>query len=184
MLIPTIVLTLIGNAALFWLTTETIAGARPTAMEGVRAGLPRAAPLFLLMLLQGLAFAVGFVLFIVPGVMMLVAWIVSGPLLVCERVKIMDSFKLSAQLTKGNRWRIFGLVLLAGFAIIIAAGAIGSLGGFAALGGESPVGAIVLQPLANVVTYLMSYVGAAVLYTELKAIKQGVGAESLAKVFD
>lgn len=52
------------------------------------------------------------------------------------------------------------------------------------LAGGGFVGALLFQPLSSAVTSLISYVGAGVLYAELKAINQGLGAETLAKVFD
>lgn len=185
LMLPVIVAaTLVGSAALLWLTGETLAGARPGAVAALRAGLPRAWPLLLLMIVQGAGVMLGFILLVVPGLMLLVAWAVSAPALVSERSKVFDSLKLSQQLTKGNRWRIFGLLLLLMVAFLLIFAGIGAVGGWTMLVGQDAAGLLLIQPLSNAVTYLISYVGAGVLYAELKGLRHGVGAESLAKVFD
>lgn len=90
-----LVANLAGSAALLWLTHETLAGAKPGAAAAMRAGLGRAWPLFLLLIVQGAAVTLGFLLLIVPGFLLMVAWVVSGPALVSERTKVFESLKVS-----------------------------------------------------------------------------------------
>ncbi|HEY3696836.1 hypothetical protein [Phenylobacterium sp.] len=169
-------------------------GRRATAGECVRTGLRHALPVFVILLLSVIAFGFGFVLLVAPGVMLLTAWLVAGPSQVVERTGVFAAFSRSGALTKGNRWRVFGLlvlyvivygvvqqVLLNVAGVGFAAQATAQAGNpFAAL---SPAYWAVML-LLTVVNTLVSYTGLAVIYYELRRVKEGVGPEALAAVFD
>ncbi len=71
-------------------------------------------PILGLGILAALGIAVGSVLLIVPGVILALAWCVALPVMVIEDRGIIDSFKRSAELTRGKRWAIFLLFLIVG----------------------------------------------------------------------
>lgn len=54
----------------------------------------------------------GLTLFIVPGLFVLVIFWVSLPVSIIERKGVLASFRRSAELTKGHRWRILGIVAM------------------------------------------------------------------------
>ena len=174
-----------------------LSGRRTTASDCLSSGFRHAVPVFLIMLLSGIAMMFGFVLLVVPGLMMLTAWLVGGPSQVVEKTGVFGAFSRSAALTKNNRWRIFGLLVLymvvysvvqqvlmnlagAGMAARMAAAQSGNLNPFAAFG---PAYWAVLAVM-TVVNTLITYVGLAVIYFELRRVKEGVGPEALASVFD
>lgn len=66
--------------------------------------------------LFGIMLALGFVLLIVPGVIVLVTFGLYSYLIVDKKAGVIEALKMSASLTKGNRWNLF-LFLLAGFFI-------------------------------------------------------------------
>jgi uncharacterized membrane protein len=71
-------------------------------------------PYILASLLFALGFYVGLILCIVPGIIFAVAFGFYG-FVIAERgegVGVMDSLKESADLTRGNRWQLFGLGLV------------------------------------------------------------------------
>jgi hypothetical protein len=78
----------------------------------VATGLRRLLPLIALSILWGLGVWLGFVLLIVPGLILLVMWCVIVPCCVVERTGPIRSFGRSRELTKGVRWKLFGLFLL------------------------------------------------------------------------
>lgn len=88
--------------------------------EGRKAGLgecltaaaARALPLIGASFLFVLGLALGMILLIVPGVMFAIAFAVVAPVVVEERVGVIESFHRAAALTRGARWKIFGLGLL------------------------------------------------------------------------
>src|SRR6185312_11581005 len=75
-------------------------------------GLRHFFPLFIVALLTGLGVFVGLVFFVLPGVFLMVRWVVAAPAAVIEREVPTHSIGRSAELTRGHRWAVFGLVLL------------------------------------------------------------------------
>ncbi len=67
-----------------------------------------------------LGYMLGFLLLIVPGIIIMVRWSASSGFLIGERFGIGDSLKASWDATSGHSWPIFGagLVLLIGFVVI------------------------------------------------------------------
>jgi len=119
--------------------------------------------------------------------MMLVAWCVAIPAYVVERTGIMGAFGRSAELTRGNRWRIFALFVLYVVALIIIeaiSGMLGMAGSLAARGHFAVLEVMSVTPLVTVAAAVVGAVGAAVLYGERRRVRDGVGPQNLAAVFD
>ena len=84
-------------------------------------------PYILASLLFALGFDVGLILCIVPGIIFAVAFGFYGFVIVerGEDIGVVDSLKASADLTRGNRWQLFGLglvLLLINFVGLLACG--------------------------------------------------------------
>jgi hypothetical protein len=107
----------------------------------------------------------------------IVFWVVI-PVAVVERPGPVASLKRSIELTKGNRWRILGVILLL-FVISIGVGLISAV--FMFLG--QVIGEIV-QGLLNAVVTVFSAVLVAVGYYKLRVAKEGIDIGDIAKVFD
>lgn len=181
---------IISNAvlqgALVFGTVRDLNGRKPTFGECLATGLRNFLPVILLSILMALALMVGFLLLIVPGVMMLVAWCVVAPALVSEQTGVMAAFGRSAELTRGNRWRIFGLLLL----FLVLTWIVGillsplSLAAMAA----GPQGLAASQMIGNtvsgIINALIGATGASVIYVELKRLKEGLAPDALAALFD
>ena len=155
--------------------------------DGLSVGLRSFLPMLAIGLMLYIAVVLGMMLLVVPGVMIALAWAVSIPAYVAERTSMTGSFGRSAELTRGNRWRILGLGLLYVVAVIIIealTGVIANIGQVASGGGVSMLTAVVVTPVVRVVNALFGATGGAVLYVELRRIKDGVGPEGLAAIFD
>jgi hypothetical protein len=145
-------------------------------------------PLLGLAILMWLGLMLGFMLFFVPGVILAVMWIVASPALVVENRGILDSFQRSRDLTRGNRWMIFALVVVYGVVsmminwIVVGVGTAAG-GSFVTAGAFWGV-ALVLTPLVSVLSGVVSSAGVAAVYYELRRSKEGVSPEQLASVFD
>lgn len=79
--------------------------------------------------------AIGFVLFIIPGLILLTLWAVVAPVTVLERPGVFAAFGRSRELVRGNGWAVFGvifvvyvIVLLISLASVDATASFGSLG--------------------------------------------------------
>ena len=83
---------------------------------------PAVLPLLVAGLLAGLGIALGFVLFIVPGLFLLTIWAVIGPVIVVERTGALDAFGRSRELVRGHGWTVFAIVLITGLLSGIASG--------------------------------------------------------------
>jgi hypothetical protein len=149
-------------------------------------------PLFVVGLLVGIGMAIGLVLLIIPGLILAVRWAVSAPIVVVEKHGPTNSIGRSAELTKGYRWPIFGLlVLYTVFAYVVQ---IVFVLTFAALSGGDPTQISAMDGLGialgvasaavAAVISLVSTVGVAALYFELRRVKEGVGVAELAAVFE
>ncbi|HZV84937.1 MAG TPA: hypothetical protein VFF48_08125, partial [Brevundimonas sp.] len=145
-------------------------------------------PLLGLAILMGLGLGLGFLLLIVPGVILAVMWLVASPALVVENRGIFDSFQRSRDLTRGNRWMIFALlvvyvVLSSMISWLVVGVGVAAGGSFTTATTHWGV-AMVLTPLVNVLTGVVSAAGVAAVYYELRRAKEGVSPEQLASVFD
>ena len=65
-------------------------------------------------LLAGVCIALGFVLLIVPGLILLTIWAVIAPVIVIERTPALEAFGRSRALVRGYGWTVFGIVLITG----------------------------------------------------------------------
>jgi hypothetical protein len=163
-------------------------GRRAEFAECLSMGLRNWFWLFLLAIVVTVAEAFGYLLFIVPGLMLTVAWMVAVPAQVVEHTGVFGALSRSAELTRGHRGAIFGLLVIFLFASLVLQGSI--IGIIAALAVSlSPnmsqtATQVVAQPLLNVTTSLIGAAGVASIYYELRSTREGIGPEALAAVFD
>jgi hypothetical protein len=181
------VATYILRGAIIYGAVADLNGRRANFGDCFSTGLRHAGWLFLLAIVVTLAEVLGYLLLIVPGLMMLTAWIVAVPAQVVERTGVFGSMARSAELTRGHRWPIFGLVLifLVGSGLVqgVVLGVLGAVAATSANAGEI-VSQMVLQPLVSTITGLVGAVGVASIYYELRSAREGIGPEALAAVFD
>ena len=135
-------------------------------------------------------FFAGYVLFVLPGLFVGAILAVVIPVRILERTGFVQTFVRSAKLTSGNRWPIFGL-LLALFVSVFAAEAVVNLmvGDpiFAGYTGETQSGgpiSIIGSAAVEFVASLVNATATAVVYVELRNIKDGAGPAAMASVFD
>lgn len=175
------------------LTRATVAeseGRRAPFGECARAALAVALPLIGLSILLAIGVGIGFMLLIVPGAMLYMAWSVAAPALIEERGGIFGSFARSAELTKGARWKVFGVILILIVAYYLLSAVLGVVG-IASIGAYDATNLIAGLPLsfliANLVVGLLVNVFwgtvQASLYVELRDWKDGPATDRLEEVF-
>jgi MFS family permease len=174
------------QAALIHGAVSDLGGRRASVIDCLVTALRHLLPLIAISILFTLALMVGLVLLIIPGVLMALAWAVVSPVRVVERTGVFESFARSADLTRDKRGAIFGLFVISwlfGVALnLVSQFAIG--GAIKAVEGGPMIDALVLSPLVSAIGAMVSGAGVAVIYFELRRIKEGVGVEALAAVFD
>ncbi len=187
---------LLQGALIFGVVSD-LNGRRPSLGEMLRVASNVALPLIGLGLLVGIGVGIGLVLLIVPGIILSLMWCVAAPARVVEGGGIMTALGRSRDLTRGHRWMILVLaivLLVISWVLSAVLGAVGlASGGFTAImsmatqtpqfGGLIWVGAVIIQPVVNALVSLLASAGVASLYYELRTVKEGAGAETLAAAF-
>ena len=125
---------------------------------------------------------------LIPMCMVLTVLWVAIPACVVERPGVTESLGRSAALTKGNRWRVFGIIvilMLVNWGISLASNVVtvplSSFGASAAT--LAIVGGVVGIVTTGLYTALNA-VMAAVAYHDLRVAKEGIGIDKIAAVFD
>jgi uncharacterized membrane protein len=168
-------------------------GRPQTIGDQVRTGLAVVLPVIGIEILSSLAITATLVLLIVPG-LIVACMCVSVPAAVAERTGVIDAMSRSSDLTKGNRWSIFGALALYFVAIIILNAIIALVVGLIFFGGVSKTYLTTEgSPLAYIGVIVMAFVTAgftvlsavalAALYAELRLVKEGPKTNALAEVF-
>src|SRR5215467_9760340 len=89
--------------------------------ETVRAALPYLGPVIGASILAGIGIFIGFILLIVPGLILLTFWSLIIPFIVVGGSGVIDSFRNSWRTVRGYAWRVFGTYVLV-WLILIAFG--------------------------------------------------------------
>jgi hypothetical protein len=91
--------------------------------------------------------------------------------------------KRSAELTKGNRWRVFALLIIF-YLVLMAIGWALQFAGLPVLAPDGSMASIVMIYVWGGVTTTFFAVFGAVIYHDLRVAKEGVSASQIAAVFD
>jgi hypothetical protein len=150
-----------------------------TLSVAIYAAMKRFFPLIGAAVCMGFTVVLGFVLLVVPGLMLITAYFVVVPACVLEGLGPINSLRRSARLTKGYRWRIFGLVL-----IMVVLSLVGSLLARVGVLMLGSVGAAILQLIATAAVGVFTSVVSVVAYRDMVAAKEGFGGQRIASVFD
>jgi uncharacterized membrane protein len=190
-----LVTTFVLQASVVHGTVADLNGKRASLADCLATGIRHFVPLFLIALLVGLGVMAGSLLFLVPGIMIAVAWSVAVPVRVVEHTGVTASLSRSGELTKGHRWAIFVLVVAFVILQMIVGGVIGAfIGvGFVAASADKASAAVAVttswpyiasSTIVTMITAVIASAGVASIYYELRSIKEGIGPEALASVFD
>jgi hypothetical protein len=149
--------------------------------ESVRIGMRRIVPVVGLVFCVWILVWLGLVLAIVPGLMVATMLFVTMPVCVVERWGPIRSMDRSAQLTKGHRWRIFGLLVLTALPLIIGSAAIDFIARAAGTGG---IPAAAWHVLLDSIWGAGNVALVVATYHDLRVAKEGVESVQIAAVFD
>jgi hypothetical protein len=126
------------------------------------AAWPYIGTLIILGIVAGVAIAIGFVLLIVPGLILLTIWSVAPPSVVVEDKGPIESLGRSRELVRGNGWNVFLSILLAYVIVIVISVVAGLIG--SALG---DAGRVILQAIGNVLTAPVAALVSSILFFNL-----------------
>jgi hypothetical protein len=132
--------------------------------ELIEATWPVVLPLIGAGILSGLAIGIGFLLLVVPGLILLTIWAVIAPVIVVERSGVMAAFGRSRELVRGNGWQVFGVIFTVFLIAAIAAAIFGAIG--VAIS-DSVAMRIVFNVIASTLTAPITALAAATIYFRL-----------------
>jgi hypothetical protein len=119
---------------------------------------------------------------IFPAFMLMTRWVAAVPILVLERENIPDAMGRSAMLTRGLRWKLFGLALIyVLLTLVVTYAPMMIAGGMAQLRSNLPVLAVYI--LAHAFLSVVSAVACTAIFEELRRVKEGGGTRQVAEVF-
>jgi len=170
----------VGYAIMAQVAFADLSGRPVSLSEAVSGTFRRFLPLLGLTICLGLAIAMGFLLLIAPGIILMVMWYVTTPAFVIERLGVSASFARSSALTKGHRWPIFGMLL-----ILFIPGTIIEVVLEKTLALSGSAGLIISGALlwAGLTTAFGSVLAVATYY-DLRVAKEGIDTRHLAAVFE
>ena len=178
------------QGALIYATIQDLNERKASVGDSLATGLRSFLPLIVVSVLFAVAFVLGCIFLVVPGVMIACAWCVSVPAVVAEGAGITGAFGRSAELTRGNRWRIFALLLIWVVLAMLVSQLINAFGGGPRFMASdlsnlrvSPI-YMVLTVVFGILTTMIGATGVAVLYIELRSARDGVGPKGLADIFE
>jgi len=148
--------------------------------EAFARGLARFFPIIGLSICWTVAIGLGTILFVVPGFMMMAAFYVALPACVMEGLGPFSSMSRSAELTKGHRWKVFGIFILVGIVNAI----VGSLINVVFALGAGALGGVIAGLVWNVLATAYNSIAIAVMYHDLRVLKDGIDIDRIAAVFD
>ncbi|HKU54784.1 MAG TPA: hypothetical protein VJP60_05435 [Rhizomicrobium sp.] len=175
------------SAALVRATITDLNGERPGLGSALSTGFALFLPVLALALMSLFGIIVGSALLLVPGLMLMCGWSVVIPVRVTEHTGIMETFGRSWDLTKGYRWKIFGLLIMYFIVAIVLSLVVALISGVSFAKAVTVVGSIPyisLTWLDSVIVGALAAVGAAAIYYELRTVKEGIAPQQLAAAFD
>lgn len=180
---------LFGLLASASMTTVAVAAIerRPVSLgESIVRAMTKLLPLFLLSIVWALGVGLGFVLLLVPGIMLIIAWMVAWPAVIIEDAGPLDALGRSAYLTKGARWPIFAILLIVGVASAVVSGVTGTSSSAIlrnAASSDLPILPMVVTVVLGTVVQLFSVALSSAMYTELRDWKDGSDGGELREIF-
>ena len=143
-----------------------------SASQLLRVVTPVLGQLILVGIVAGIGILIGFILIVIPGLILATLWSVAAPVVVLERPGGLRALGRSRELVRGNGWNVFAVILL----LVILVGLVGSGIEVAADSAGTGVG-LVVRVVVGILTAPISALAAAVLYFDLRKAHAGSGAD-------
>lgn len=184
-----LVISALTQAALTRATVAESEGRKAGFGESIAAGFAVLLPLIGLSILLAIGVMIGFILLIVPGIILYCMWVVAVPALVEERRGVFGSFARSRALTDGAKWKVFGILLV----VLVVYWLVSAIAGIFMLSSldlsnpgdpfEMSTGFLVVSLIAGTLVNLFWGLVQASLYVELRNSKDGPATDHLEEVF-
>ena len=186
-----IVLGTLSQAIVLYGAFQDMRGRPGSLSDCFRGGLHRFFPIIGLAITMGVGVMLASILLLVPGFILYMMWFVATPVCVVEQLGPFRSQRRSRELTKGHRWKLFGLMLVILIPALIVGAILGAVIAILGTGGFLSMSTALATPLGQVVNLIWSAAWSAfyaivivVTYHDLRVAKEGVDTEQIAAVFE
>jgi uncharacterized membrane protein len=187
--ISLVVLNLVASGATVFIVSESYLGRPISAREALERATPYIGRILVCSLLLALVVGLGFLMLLIPGIMLAVGLALAIPAVVLEpRSSASAALSRSWELTRGARWRIFGLGVTLLVLLYIPVLAITGLLALLVSPGQAVVGSasilmmavLAVSGIVQMFIYPLFYCVLTVTYYDLRVRKEGFDLELLA----
>jgi uncharacterized membrane protein len=187
--ISLVVLNLVASGATVFIVSESYLGRPISAREALERATPYIGRILVCSLLLALVVGLGFLMLVIPGIMLAVGLALAIPAVVLEpRSSASAALSRSWELTRGARWRIFGLGVTLLVLLYIPVLAITGLLALLVSPGQAVIGSasilmmavLAVSGIVQMFIYPLFYCVLTVTYYDLRVRKEGFDLELLA----
>jgi len=141
-----------------------------SAGQLLQAATPVLGQLILVGIVAGIGIAIGFVLIVIPGLILATIWAVAAPVVVIERPGGLRALGRSRALVRGSGWQVFGVILF----VVVGVGVVSAV--IELLADSAGTGAgLVVRVILGILTAPISALAYSVLYFDLLKAHGGGG---------
>ncbi len=163
-----LVVSLVASTLFTGMVVELVAdvqdGRRDTSPgQLLQAAVPVLGQLILVGIVAGIGIVIGFILIIIPGLILLTIWSVAAPVVVLERPGGLRALGRSRELVRGEGWNVFAVILLMVILVGVASFLLDALAASAGTGIE-----LLVRVVVGILTAPISALASAVLYFQLR----------------
>lgn len=171
-------------AAISYLTFQDLRQRRRSAIDSMLRGLAVMLPVVGIAIVTALATLLGTLLLVIPGLIVMTVLWVAVPAAVVERLGVSASLKRSADLTRGNRWRVFGIILVIGIASSFTSWVTEQVVAAVSSVGENSPTMLAAAALVDGFFAALAAIAATVGYRDLRFAREGGDIDQIAAIFD
>jgi hypothetical protein len=136
-------------------------GRRDVTIRELFSSASGAIPALIVMaIVSGFAIGIGFILLIIPGLILLTIWAVAAPAIVVERAGALQSLGRSRELVRGDGWSVFWVIVviwLISAVVTAVLGAIGDAIGDVGYGAGVSIASFITAPLHALASSVMFF---------------------------
>lgn len=180
-----VIVRLLAPAAIVYAVFQSLRGRDPSIANSLVVAVSRLLPVLGVTILTTVAIGLGFLLFIIPGLVIIAVLYVAVPPVVVEKAGVGEAIGRSTQLTKGRRLPIFGIFVVWYILYVVSKQVVLIIfGAIIGLGDQTLLVFFVVQQVLEVALTALSSVLVSTVYHDLRVEKEGMDTEALAAVFD
>jgi hypothetical protein len=172
----------LGEVIMTALALDALAGRPADFRVALAKGLRLLLPAILIRILWWLGVIFGMMLLFIPGLILMLTWLIVLPVLVAEGTGVFGSFSRSGELVRGARWRLLLLIAIVAVVFSMVSG-MGQGFMLASATDAARITGAVIQALLTMVSTALTATGLSAIYHQLKSQREGLVGEDLEAVF-